>query len=446
MSKIISVKTQPPTRTDKDGDGFEDLEKDKIPGGIGDKKDIKDFCPKQVAMGIRVELEHTSDKAIAEDIVKDHLTEDPMHYTKLKEVEKSELQERWDLIKAKLDSSKSILDMKEAMQPEQEEEGQDDQIPQDDSEPDIQDSDEVPEADAGQEEPPAAGEEPPPGEQPQEEGLDPQDGEQPPQDGEQPPQDGEDQEDPQELFKDEMLQMQMQNQGYSQAQIDYILHGHIPASASSEDIKAEADKAMSELKQQTAKNDQTQESQHRQELHDQNKTQRDQSHDAKHEHQSKMDELKYMKDRLDLEREKADDGLLSDKHHKHLSAEQDRVHGQRMKDLEYETAKKDHGGSDIDLEHKKKLLEIEYEKSKKEAELEIKFKEEEYKVKLQQMKQSHNDKTVHTQEQHKSKMAMQAETGKAKMVDHKENLRTKSAEKKDAAKTSKAEIKGKDKT
>ena len=438
----LSVAKKEKQRIDEEEDGKyelepgkEDLEKEALKGGLGDGKKDSDFTPDQVAMGLKVEMEHTKDEAIAKEIVRDHLTEDPKYYSKLKTIEKSELQKRWDLLKAKLDNQKAILSITDSMQPEQEGEGQDEEAPPEDGEQLAQDQGEVPEEDVGQEEPSEAGREQVSEETPVDED-EPVEGE--------PPQ--EDEEDPQELFKDEMLTMQMQNQGYSQAQIDYILHGHIPASATSEDIKMEADKAMSELEQVSARNDQTQESQHRQELHEQNKSHRDQAHSIKHEHQVRMDDLAYKKELLALEREKDDDGLLSDKHHKHLSAEQERAHTQRMKDLEYSHAQEDRTINNMDAEHKKKLLDLEYRTAKREAELELEYKEEEMKLKLQQMKQSYADKATHAKEAHKHKMSAQADTNKVKISDHKENLATKSAEKKDAAMTSEAEMKGKDKT
>jgi hypothetical protein len=436
--------------------GSEDLEKEKLKGGLGDGKKDSDFTSDQVAMGLKVEMEHTKDKAAAKEIVRDHLSEDPNYYSKLKTIEKTALQERWELLKTKLDNEKAILSITESMQPEQEEGGQDEEAPPEDNEQSPQDTGEVPEEDMGQEESPKTSEEQLSEEemmrqQHTEELPDSEEGEEQPIDEEgqpeesakeQPQQEGEDEEDPQELFKDEMLTMQMQNQGYSQAQIDYILHGHIPASATSEDIKMEADKAMSELKQVTAKQDQTQESQHRQELHDQNKEQRDASHSAKHEHQARMDELAYNKELMSMESEIEAEGVLSDKHHKHLNSEQDRYHSKRMMDLEYAHAQEDRHTNNMDVEHKKKILELEYAQAKRESELELEYKEEEMKLKLQQMKQSHADKTVHTQEAHKSKMAMQSETSKAKMADHKHGLKAKSNEKRDAAKTSEAERKG----
>ena len=39
---------------------------------------------KELALGLRTELEHTNDKAIAKQIALDHLAEDPRYYSKLK--------------------------------------------------------------------------------------------------------------------------------------------------------------------------------------------------------------------------------------------------------------------------------------------------------------------------------------------------------------------------
>lgn len=55
----------------------------KLPGGRGAGKTAADFDPRQVAVGVRVELEHTPDPAIALEIALDHLSEDPAYYTKL---------------------------------------------------------------------------------------------------------------------------------------------------------------------------------------------------------------------------------------------------------------------------------------------------------------------------------------------------------------------------
>lgn len=71
---------------------------DVIPGGVGQDLKPEDVDPKELSMGIKVEMEHTEGtdelskeekEAIAEDIAFDHLSEDPAYYTKLKKMEKS---------------------------------------------------------------------------------------------------------------------------------------------------------------------------------------------------------------------------------------------------------------------------------------------------------------------------------------------------------------------
>lgn len=60
---------------------------DRIPGGKADNKKESDFDPKQLAMGIEVETEHTKDRGLAKEIAMDHLTEIPDYYTRLKKME-----------------------------------------------------------------------------------------------------------------------------------------------------------------------------------------------------------------------------------------------------------------------------------------------------------------------------------------------------------------------
>ncbi len=55
-----------------------------IVGRRGKKFKEKDVDAKQLAMGIKVEMEHTKDKRISKRIALDHLAEDPLYYTKLK--------------------------------------------------------------------------------------------------------------------------------------------------------------------------------------------------------------------------------------------------------------------------------------------------------------------------------------------------------------------------
>jgi len=60
---------------------------EKIPGGKAAGRPDSDFDPKQLAMGIKVEMEHTKDKTKAKEIAKDHLAEISDYYTRLKTME-----------------------------------------------------------------------------------------------------------------------------------------------------------------------------------------------------------------------------------------------------------------------------------------------------------------------------------------------------------------------
>lgn len=62
--------------------------KDKISGGKGDELDEDDVDKEELKKGIKVELEHTDDEDLAEEIAIDHLAEDPEYYTNLAKVHK----------------------------------------------------------------------------------------------------------------------------------------------------------------------------------------------------------------------------------------------------------------------------------------------------------------------------------------------------------------------
>lgn len=47
----------------------------------------EDFDPKELKMGIDIEMEHTNDKNISKQIAMDHLKEIPDYYTRLKKME-----------------------------------------------------------------------------------------------------------------------------------------------------------------------------------------------------------------------------------------------------------------------------------------------------------------------------------------------------------------------
>ena len=73
--------------------------KDQINGGLADKVTPEDiakkhnvpikYIEKQLAMGMKIEMEHTNHKMIAREISLDHLFEIPDYYTRLAKMEKA---------------------------------------------------------------------------------------------------------------------------------------------------------------------------------------------------------------------------------------------------------------------------------------------------------------------------------------------------------------------
>jgi hypothetical protein len=63
-------------------------ESEKLKGGKGDDRPDSDFDKKDLEDGIKHEMEHTKDRQVAKEIAKDHLSEDPNYYKKLKKIEK----------------------------------------------------------------------------------------------------------------------------------------------------------------------------------------------------------------------------------------------------------------------------------------------------------------------------------------------------------------------
>lgn len=59
-------------------------ENEKLKGGLADNRPDSDFDEKELKKGIKIEMEHTKNEKIAKEIAKDHLTEDPNYYKKLK--------------------------------------------------------------------------------------------------------------------------------------------------------------------------------------------------------------------------------------------------------------------------------------------------------------------------------------------------------------------------
>jgi hypothetical protein len=64
------------------------MKRELIKGGLGDGRRDKLFDKRQLHMGVRVEMEHTSSPRIAREIARDHLTEFPQYYNYLANMER----------------------------------------------------------------------------------------------------------------------------------------------------------------------------------------------------------------------------------------------------------------------------------------------------------------------------------------------------------------------
>ena len=97
MDKKTPSIVPPPIPKDARQAAFKAIEQ--LQGGMADGKKDSDFNTKELTAGMKVEREHTNDDKVAREIARDHLTEDPHYYCKLKKIEKS-LSAIEDLLKA----------------------------------------------------------------------------------------------------------------------------------------------------------------------------------------------------------------------------------------------------------------------------------------------------------------------------------------------------------
>ncbi len=67
---------------------------DRLPGGRADRRRPSEFDATELARGATHELEHTSDRRLAQEIAMDHLAEDPEYYVKLEKMESGYRQNR----------------------------------------------------------------------------------------------------------------------------------------------------------------------------------------------------------------------------------------------------------------------------------------------------------------------------------------------------------------
>ena len=341
--------------------------KDKIPGGLADKKKPSDFNPKSLKAGMKIESEHTSNKAIAKEISMDHLTEDSKYYKKLKTIEKKDLIEvttdgkrepvpgkeplkkdpknRWDTLKKALNHATAIMDVEEAM------------------------------GDGDDAEQPAEQPEGQPAEQP-------------------------------EAIEQRIIQA-LKDDGHSDAEIAYIVHGqHSPQTSETDAAKAKATTDMADLDVGHASR----------------------QADMEHAHAQRMNEIEHKR----ASNEVTDPAVEKD-------------HRQRMLDAEYETTQQNTGHAKLELEHKKRMLDLEYQQAqseaakvdpseaskqrqlefemdmkRKEKELDLEFKKKELQLKLKITEESAKQKAEHAgiqaEEDAKTNAAVKKEQAKHKVA------------------------------
>jgi hypothetical protein len=63
--------------------------KDLLPGGKADNIPDREISQKALAEGVQHEHEHTDNDQVAKEIAKDHLSEDPRYYEKVRKIEKA---------------------------------------------------------------------------------------------------------------------------------------------------------------------------------------------------------------------------------------------------------------------------------------------------------------------------------------------------------------------
>jgi hypothetical protein len=325
--------------------GVEELEKEELDGGIGDGSSESDFDPKEFAMGVEVEMEHTNDTEKAKDIVKDHLTEDPKYYTKLKTIEKTDLTSRWEKIKKALKADEAFMDMAAEAKPDEEE-----QSPEEEAAPEEQPQEEQPQEEAPEEQPQeAAPEEQPQEEAPEEEAA--------PEEEEQP-------------SDEESIQV-LKDHGYSDQAISYIMHGHTPPQPTKDDHAANNELLDGEQDREYDK----------------------QAQESKQAHIDRMNELEHSKQQAEMPDQQAEQShrqRMMDLEYEHArgdgeAGQMDRGHKQKILALAYKKAQLE---MEIEIEHKKAEMKLKLQQSANKAEQKKAMDSEKHKHQLKEQKKS----------------------------------------------------------
>lgn len=206
------------------------------------------------------------------------------------------------------------------------------------------------------------------------------------------------------------IEQALKEQGHSDSEIAYILHGHLPPQATIEDHKMANEQAGGEQKRE----------------HQQN------FHDVELDHKKKMFELEQKKKQSelaaldpDLEREHAKKlkELEFEKAKKQLEAddhEGEKAHKQKLRDLELQMKQEEMAAKSGKhrLAHEQRLMDLEFEKAKLEMEIDLDIKRKEAELKLKQkeaiLKQSTKEKQEIQSIKHEQNKATAAQPEDAK--------------------------------
>ena len=320
--------------------------KDQLPGGPADKMKPEDFDKEALEAGTEDEMEHTTSRSLAREIAMDHLAQDPHFYDDKKKKKrkkkpddvkkdedyqrvevtadgkrqldygvedlnkKPEMRKRWEKIKkalemSGLDSDDAFIDLtsQEYTDEDEAEDAAREQMEQEGAAQGIADEPQAPEDEALEEE--------------LDEALDQQDAsrqEDASQEDEEPRDD-----------EEELLEQLLRDQGYSDAEIAYIMHGHVAPSKTAEDAEVEVKEMEQDINQAKAER-----------------------------------ELQQMERLQDLEAQNAE---LNN-----AAAQLDVEHKKRLLDLEFEAARKE---KEMELDFKRKEMELKLDMLRRRADAKL---------------------------------------------------------------------------
>ena len=437
----------------------EDMSKsEKIPGGLAEGKTVADIATHhgvdvadvetQLTMGVKVEMEHTTDKAVAREIAMDHLWEDPKYYDKLETMEAKKCEahievapdgkreivpgkeplkkepmgksmiEWWNLLKAKISADDAFLDIEEAVG-EKKDEPQPEQAPAGEGE-----------AMQGQAPPEQGQEQAPPEQAPPEQGQEQAPPEQAPQSEEEPDDSHLGMQDDEKL---KMLEDKLRQDGFSESEIAHVIHGHIMPTPTLDDHKSYNERADGEMDRTHAQAETALKHDHMKKINELEQARKKAELDSidpdlEKDHSRKMKELEQAKRRAELES---------------LDPQLERDHKRKMKDLEYDRAKKQADSDDHELEkeHKQKMRDLELEGKKveidrlrKEQDLDIEAKRVEIEIekKAKELELKYKEKELQLNLKLKEEAARQKAEFQAKQAE--EDAKVNAACKKEQAK------------